>query len=164
MSVCLGNSDIGPRPEAMVPKISVPLLLLWGEKDPWTPANGPVSFTNHSSFIQLGFFILFFIFSPKRRFRVCSHLHAHTYFHQKIRRWSSTNSFGGLSCAEKKFLIFVLCILQTDSKLFQKSCSRTWQPCCEDTPRCRSLPSRRQTRACSGRNSSVSGDLRFMMW
>lgn len=43
MSVCLGNSDIGPRPEAMVPKISVPLLLLWGEKDPWTPANGPIA-------------------------------------------------------------------------------------------------------------------------
>jgi len=32
----------GPRPEALMPKIDLPLLLLWGEKDPWTPANGPV--------------------------------------------------------------------------------------------------------------------------
>jgi pimeloyl-ACP methyl ester carboxylesterase len=34
--------DAGPRPEALMPKIDLPLLLLWGEKDPWTPANGPV--------------------------------------------------------------------------------------------------------------------------
>jgi len=35
----------GPRPEVLVPQIDAPLLLLWGEKDPWTPANGPVSST-----------------------------------------------------------------------------------------------------------------------
>ncbi|KAG0621158.1 hypothetical protein M758_4G273800 [Ceratodon purpureus] len=37
------TGEPGPRPEVMVPKINVPLLLLWGEKDPWTPANGPVA-------------------------------------------------------------------------------------------------------------------------
>jgi pimeloyl-ACP methyl ester carboxylesterase len=36
------TGDPGPRPEALMPKIDLPLLLLWGEKDPWTPANGPV--------------------------------------------------------------------------------------------------------------------------
>ncbi|CAM6048543.1 unnamed protein product [Sphagnum compactum] len=37
------TGDPGPRPEALMPKIDLPLLLLWGEKDPWTPANGPVA-------------------------------------------------------------------------------------------------------------------------
>lgn len=27
----------GPRPESLLPKITQPLLILWGEKDPWTP-------------------------------------------------------------------------------------------------------------------------------
>nr|WP_088894734.1 alpha/beta fold hydrolase [Leptolyngbya ohadii] len=27
----------GPRPESLLPKVSQPLLILWGEKDPWTP-------------------------------------------------------------------------------------------------------------------------------
>ncbi|KAG0593561.1 hypothetical protein KC19_1G338900 [Ceratodon purpureus] len=37
------TGEPGPRPEVLVPQIDVPLLLLWGEKDPWTPANGPIS-------------------------------------------------------------------------------------------------------------------------
>ncbi|MEP0909299.1 alpha/beta fold hydrolase [Leptolyngbya sp. GB1-A1] len=27
----------GPKPESLLPKITQPLLILWGEKDPWTP-------------------------------------------------------------------------------------------------------------------------------
>jgi pimeloyl-ACP methyl ester carboxylesterase len=27
----------GPRPESLLPQITQPLLILWGEKDPWTP-------------------------------------------------------------------------------------------------------------------------------
>ncbi|CAK9881637.1 unnamed protein product [Sphagnum jensenii] len=37
------TGEPGPRPEALMANIDLPLLLLWGEKDPWTPANGPVA-------------------------------------------------------------------------------------------------------------------------
>lgn len=30
----------GPRPDALLPQISQPLLVLWGEADPWTPITG----------------------------------------------------------------------------------------------------------------------------
>ncbi|MDA0267693.1 MAG: alpha/beta fold hydrolase [Cyanobacteria bacterium] len=30
----------GPRPEALLPQIQQPLLVLWGENDPWTPIKG----------------------------------------------------------------------------------------------------------------------------
>ncbi|MCS6958606.1 MAG: alpha/beta fold hydrolase [Pseudanabaenaceae cyanobacterium SKYGB_i_bin29] len=30
----------GPRPEALLPNLRVPLLVLWGEADPWTPLKG----------------------------------------------------------------------------------------------------------------------------
>ena len=32
----------GPRPEEMLDKISCPVLVAWGEQDPWTPLNGSV--------------------------------------------------------------------------------------------------------------------------
>lgn len=37
------TGDPGPRPEALMENISVPLLVLWGDCDIWTPANGPVA-------------------------------------------------------------------------------------------------------------------------
>jgi pimeloyl-ACP methyl ester carboxylesterase len=30
----------GPRPEELLPQIQQPLLVLWGEDDPWTPIKG----------------------------------------------------------------------------------------------------------------------------
>ncbi len=30
----------GPRPEALLPKVQAPLLVIWGESDPWTPIQG----------------------------------------------------------------------------------------------------------------------------
>ena len=30
----------GPRPEELLPKVSQPLFVLWGEADPWTPITG----------------------------------------------------------------------------------------------------------------------------
>lgn len=32
----------GPNPVQLVPKISMPILLLWGDEDPFTPIDGPV--------------------------------------------------------------------------------------------------------------------------
>jgi pimeloyl-ACP methyl ester carboxylesterase len=32
----------GPRPEELVPKISSPMLILWGDADNFTPSDGPV--------------------------------------------------------------------------------------------------------------------------
>ncbi|KAL3677393.1 hypothetical protein R1sor_027341 [Riccia sorocarpa] len=37
------TGEPGPRPETLMESINVPLLLLWGDKDRWTPANGPVA-------------------------------------------------------------------------------------------------------------------------
>lgn len=33
---------LGPRPEELVKEISIPMLVLWGDKDPWTPVDGKV--------------------------------------------------------------------------------------------------------------------------
>lgn len=32
----------GPNPVALMPRISLPVLLLWGDQDPFTPLDGPV--------------------------------------------------------------------------------------------------------------------------
>lgn len=32
----------GPRPESLVPKINHPILILWGDEDPFTPFDGPI--------------------------------------------------------------------------------------------------------------------------
>ncbi|PKU60863.1 pheophytinase, chloroplastic isoform X1 [Dendrobium catenatum] len=32
----------GPNPVSLMPKVTVPVLLLWGDKDPFTPIDGPV--------------------------------------------------------------------------------------------------------------------------
>lgn len=35
----------GASPEELLPRVTQPLLLLWGEKDPWTPISGATIFT-----------------------------------------------------------------------------------------------------------------------
>ena len=32
----------GPSPVQLMPKISVPVLVLWGDQDPFTPIDGPI--------------------------------------------------------------------------------------------------------------------------
>lgn len=32
----------GPNPVKLMPKISLPVLILWGDEDPFTPLDGPV--------------------------------------------------------------------------------------------------------------------------
>lgn len=34
------NAPAGPRPEELLPRVQAPMLLLWGEEDPWTPIKG----------------------------------------------------------------------------------------------------------------------------
>lgn len=36
------TGEPGPRPEELLPQIDVPMLVLWGDADPWTPINGKV--------------------------------------------------------------------------------------------------------------------------
>jgi pimeloyl-ACP methyl ester carboxylesterase len=36
------TGDPGPRPEKMLEKIDCPVLVAWGDADPWTPLNGSV--------------------------------------------------------------------------------------------------------------------------
>ncbi|KAI5084513.1 hypothetical protein GOP47_0001250 [Adiantum capillus-veneris] len=37
------TGDPGPRPEGLMEQVSVPVLVLWGDSDIWTPPNGPVA-------------------------------------------------------------------------------------------------------------------------
>lgn len=41
VKVFTGNP--GPRPEALVEQITLPMLVLWGDMDPWTPVDGAVA-------------------------------------------------------------------------------------------------------------------------
>jgi pimeloyl-ACP methyl ester carboxylesterase len=34
------TAPAGPTPEALLPQVTKPLLVLWGERDPWTPIKG----------------------------------------------------------------------------------------------------------------------------
>lgn len=36
------TGDPGPRPERMLDKIECPVLVAWGDQDPWTPLSGSV--------------------------------------------------------------------------------------------------------------------------
>lgn len=40
--VSIITGDPGPRPEPLVSQIAAPILLVWGDKDPFTPLDGPV--------------------------------------------------------------------------------------------------------------------------
>lgn len=36
------TGDPGPRPEKMLQKIECPVLVAWGDSDPWTPIDGSI--------------------------------------------------------------------------------------------------------------------------
>ena len=38
--VAIVTAPPGPKPEDLLPQIAQPLLVLWGENDPWTPIKG----------------------------------------------------------------------------------------------------------------------------
>ena len=45
----------GPSPAELLPKITAPLLVLWGEADPWTPINGAKIYRQHGETHPLQF-------------------------------------------------------------------------------------------------------------
>lgn len=45
----------GPTPAELLPKIQVPLLVLWGEADPWTPIAGAFIYKQHAESAPLTF-------------------------------------------------------------------------------------------------------------
>jgi pimeloyl-ACP methyl ester carboxylesterase len=45
----------GPTPAELLPKIQVPLLVLWGEADPWTPIAGATVYQKHAESAPLTF-------------------------------------------------------------------------------------------------------------
>lgn len=47
------SAEPGPRPTELLPQIGQPLLLLWGEADPWTPIKGAKSYTESSAIVEL---------------------------------------------------------------------------------------------------------------
>ncbi|UFP96987.1 alpha/beta fold hydrolase [Gloeobacter morelensis MG652769] len=42
------TAEAGPRPEALLPLVRTPLLVLWGDKDPWTPIGRGRTFTRYA--------------------------------------------------------------------------------------------------------------------
>ncbi|XP_002974607.2 uncharacterized protein LOC9637376 [Selaginella moellendorffii] len=42
VKVFTGNNP-GSRPEKLMSEVEIPVLVLWGDRDAWTPANGPVA-------------------------------------------------------------------------------------------------------------------------
>jgi len=49
------TGDPGPRPEAMLEKIDCPVLVAWGEADPWTPLDGqwPLLYVEPGCFLSM---------------------------------------------------------------------------------------------------------------
>ncbi|HEY9910039.1 MAG TPA: alpha/beta fold hydrolase [Thermosynechococcaceae cyanobacterium] len=45
----------GPSPLELLPKVTAPLLVLWGEADPWTPINSAKIYQNHGKTHPLQF-------------------------------------------------------------------------------------------------------------
>ncbi len=45
----------GPTPESLLPQVGCPLLVLWGEEDPWTPIQRGRGFENHVQGIDYQF-------------------------------------------------------------------------------------------------------------
>jgi pimeloyl-ACP methyl ester carboxylesterase len=43
------GAPAGPRPQDLLPRITAPLLVLWGEADPWTPIGGASLYQNQSA-------------------------------------------------------------------------------------------------------------------
>ncbi len=41
------NAPAGPKPSDLLPHIQQPLLVLWGEQDPWTPISGSTIYQQH---------------------------------------------------------------------------------------------------------------------
>jgi pimeloyl-ACP methyl ester carboxylesterase len=58
----------GPNPISLIPNISIPILVLWGDEDPFTPLDGPVGkyFSSLPSLLpSVQFFILRGVFFCK---------------------------------------------------------------------------------------------------
>lgn len=45
----------GPTPAELLPKVNVPLLVMWGEADPWTPISAAKLYQNHAEAHPLKF-------------------------------------------------------------------------------------------------------------
>ncbi|MGC8711528.1 MAG: alpha/beta fold hydrolase [Leptodesmis sp.] len=45
----------GPTPAELLPKVQVPLLVIWGEADPWTPIAGATIYKQHAESAPLTF-------------------------------------------------------------------------------------------------------------
>ncbi len=125
----------GPRPEALMANIDLPLLLLWGEKDPWTPANGPV-WSFYCKFYS--WLLLFALWWPPTRTKI-----------------------GDLIICK---LMLSPPSLWTGSKVLYEASRRAGQPLCGDTSWCWSLPSWWPTWACSWTYSSFPQHIWFVTW
>lgn len=46
------TAEAGPTPEELLPRVHTPLLVLWGERDPWTPIARGRTFVNYAPQVQ----------------------------------------------------------------------------------------------------------------
>jgi len=73
----------GPNPISLIPNISIPILVLWGDEDPFTPLDGPVGkyFSSLPSLLpSVQFFIL-------RGVGHCPHDDRPDLVHEKLLTW-----------------------------------------------------------------------------
>jgi pimeloyl-ACP methyl ester carboxylesterase len=49
------TAPAGPSPSELLPKVQCPMLVLWGEADPWTPIKGADIYKKHSENFSLTF-------------------------------------------------------------------------------------------------------------
>ncbi|MDX1978526.1 MAG: alpha/beta fold hydrolase, partial [Pseudanabaenaceae cyanobacterium bins.68] len=49
------TAPAGPRPEELLPRVASPLLVIWGEADPWTPIKGAKIYQDQAGRLPLEF-------------------------------------------------------------------------------------------------------------
>lgn len=87
----------GPNPISLIPNISIPILVLWGDEDPFTPLDGPVGkyFSSLPSLLpSVQFFIL-------RGVGHCPHDDRPDLVHEKLLTWlDSLHSTLSVACVK----------------------------------------------------------------
>jgi pimeloyl-ACP methyl ester carboxylesterase len=52
------TAPAGPKPEELLPRVTCPLLVLWGEDDPWTPIDGADIYRTWNGKAMIDFFAI----------------------------------------------------------------------------------------------------------
>lgn len=78
------SAPAGPHPQDLLPQVKVPLLVLWGEEDPWTPIQGSTLYQQPRNQIQ---------FQAIPRTGHCPHDECPDIVNQQILTWLNYHSW-----------------------------------------------------------------------